>query len=293
MQTKQSMINDSRNALVVEGGGMRGAFTCGVLDAFLQQNFNPFDLFVGVSSGSTNLANYLARQQGRNIELYLDHSLRPEFIRYARFFKGGDLLDMQWMWNIVEKENPLDQQALFSQNPDFYMVLTHARTGYPEYLRAGKDNIIDGLRASSSIPYLTRQAVEIFGEPYFDGGVADALPVQWTAQQANIQNLLVIRTRTQNYFKASSKADQFLAKYLLNQYTGFADSLKNRCTRYNQTVDFIRQNTQQSILEVCPPDNKKLAGRLCKDKRKLQYTYEVGLESGQKAIEDWSNTHKG
>ena len=69
---------------------------------------------------------------------------------------------MQWMWNIVEKENPLDQQALFSQNPDFYMVLTHARTGYPEYLRAGKDNIIDGLRASSSIPYLTRQAVEIF-----------------------------------------------------------------------------------------------------------------------------------
>jgi predicted patatin/cPLA2 family phospholipase len=266
------MINDSRNALVVEGGGMRGAFTCGVLDAFLQQNFNPFDLFVGVSSGSTNLANYLARQQGRNIELYLDHSLRPEFIRYARFFKGGDLLDMQWMWDIVEKENPLDQQALFSQNPDFYMVLTHARTGYPEYLRAGKDNIIDGLRASSSIPYLTRQAVEIFGEPYFDGGVADALPVQWAAQQANIQNLLVIRTRTQNYF---------------------ADSLKNRCTRYNQTVDFIRQNTQQRILEICPPDNKKLAGRLCKDKRKLQYTYEVGLESGQKAIEDWSNAHKG
>lgn len=80
------MMTNLRNALVVEGGGMRGAFTCGVLDAFLQQNFNPFDLFVGVSSGSTNLANYLAKQHGRNIELYLDHSLRPEFIRYGRFF---------------------------------------------------------------------------------------------------------------------------------------------------------------------------------------------------------------
>lgn len=286
------MMTNLRNALVVEGGGMRGAFTCGVLDAFLQQNFNPFDLFVGVSSGSTNLANYLAKQHGRNIELYLDHSLRPEFIRYGRFFKGGDLLDMQWMWDTVEKENPLDQNTLFAQNPDFYMVLTHARSGDAEYLRAGKDNIIDGLRASSSIPYLTRKAVEIFGEPYFDGGVADALPVQWAAQQSNIKNLLVIRTRTQSYFKASSKADQFFAKYLMNQYAGFSDSLKQRCQRYNATVDFMRQNNQQGILEVCPPDDKMLAGRLCKDKRKLQYTYEVGLDCGRKAIEDWERFSK-
>lgn len=286
------MMTNLRNALVVEGGGMRGAFTCGVLDAFLQQNFNPFDLFVGVSSGSTNLGNYLAKQHGRNIELYLDHSLRPEFIRYGRFFKGGDLLDMQWMWDTVEKENPLDQNTLFAQNPDFYMVLTHARSGHAEYLRAGKDNIIDGLRASSSIPYLTRKAVDIFGEPYFDGGVADALPVQWAAQQSNIKNLLVIRTRTQSYFKASSKADQFFAKYLMNQYAGFSDSLKQRCQRYNATVDFMRQNNQQGILEVCPPDDKMLAGRLCKDKRKLQYTYEVGLDCGRKAIEDWEKFSK-
>ncbi|KAF1021180.1 MAG: hypothetical protein GAK29_03446 [Acinetobacter bereziniae] len=286
------MMTNLRNALVVEGGGMRGAFTCGVLDAFLQQNFNPFDLFVGVSSGSTNLANYLAKQHGRNIELYLDHSLRPEFIRYGRFFKGGDLLDMQWMWDTVEKENPLDQNTLFAQNPDFYMVLTHARSGHAEYLRAGKDNIIEGLRASSSIPYLTRKAVDIFGEPYFDGGVADALPVQWATQQSNIKNLLVIRTRTQSYFKASSKADQFFAKYLMNQYSGFSDSLKQRCQRYNATVHFMRQNNQQGILEVCPPDNKMLAGRLCKDKRKLQYTYEVGLDCGRKAIEDWERFSK-
>ena len=284
-------MTTSRSALVVEGGGMRGAFTCGVLDAFLQQNFNPFDLYVGVSSGSTNVANYLAGQMGRNIELYLDHSLRPEFIRYGRFLKGGDLLDMKWMWDIVEQENPLNQQALFAQNPDFYMVLTHARTGYAEYLRAGKDTIIEGLRASSSIPVLTRKAVEIMGEPYFDGGVADALPVKWAAQQYDVKNLLVIRTRPNNYFKASSKADEFLAKHVVHHNSGFASSLKNRCARYNDAVDFVRQNTnfesQQRILEVYPPDDKKLAGRLCKDKRKLQYTYQVGLETGAKAIQDW------
>lgn len=282
-----------RNALVVEGGGMRGAFTCGVLDAFLENNFNPFDLYVGVSSGSTNVANFLAGQKGRNIELYLDHSLRPEFIQYGRFFKGGDLLDMQWMWDVVERENPLDQQALFANNPDFYTVLTHARTGRAEYLRAGQDTLIDALRASSSIPVLTRQAVDIMGEPYFDGGVADALPVKWAAEQNNVQNLLVLRTRPQDYFKASSKGDEFLAKYVVKKHQGFASSLKNRCARYNEAVNFVRQSTQekfpQRILEICPPSNKRLADRLCKDKVKLQYTYQVGLETGAKAIERWNS----
>lgn len=283
----------ARNALVVEGGGMRGAFTCGVLDAFLESNFNPFDLSVGVSSGSTNLANYLAGQKGRNIELYLDHSLRPEFIRYARFLKGGDLLDMQWMWDVVEQENPLDQTTLFSHHPEFYIVLTHAFTGHPMYLRATQDNIIDGLRASSSIPVLTRKAVEIRGEPYFDGGVSDALPIKWAAQQEQIKNLLVIRTRPQTYFKASSKGDEFLAKYIVHHHAGFASSLKNRCARYNDDVDFLRQsvvkNSPQRILEICPPNDKKLAGRLCKDKNKLKYTYQVGLEIGFKTIERWNS----
>lgn len=285
------MQNLQRHALVVEGGGMRGAFTCGVLDAFLQQNFNPFDLYVGVSSGSTNIANYLAGQMGRNIQLYLDHSLRPEFIRYGRFLKGGDLLDMQWMWETVERELPLDQQALFAKNPDFYMVLTHARSGHAEYLRAGKDTLLDALRASSSIPVLTRQAVDILQEPYFDGGVADALPIKWAAQQHQVNNVLVIRTRPQNYFKASSKSDEFLAKYLLHQNSGFARSLQSRCARYNQAVDFLRQpvvRTQQRFLEICPPDDKKMAGRLCKDKTKLQYSYDVGLERGAQAILEWN-----
>ncbi|WP_151838901.1 MULTISPECIES: patatin-like phospholipase family protein [Acinetobacter] len=285
------MTDLTRNALVVEGGGMRGSFTCGVLDAFLKHDFNPFSLFIGVSSGSTNVANYLAGQIGRNIDIYLDHSLRREFIHYGRFLKGGDLLDMQWMWDVVEQESPLDQNALFRQNPDFYMVLTHAIHGHAEYVRASQENIFDGLRASSSIPVLTRQPVLVNGEPYFDGGVADALPIQWAAAQPDVTKLMVIRTRPKNYFKASSKGDQFLAKYVVKKNQGFALSLQERCERYNQSVKFIRQAqtapVTQKILEICPPDDKRLANRLCKDKRKLQYTYEVGLDVGLQAIEAW------
>ncbi|KXO86014.1 esterase [Acinetobacter venetianus] len=281
------MLQQNRQALVVEGGGMRGAFTSGVLDAFLQQQFNPFDLCVGVSSGSTNLANYLAAQQGRTLQIYLDHSLRSEFIQYGRFFKGGDLLDLKWMWDVVEKEHPLNQSHLFANHPEFYMVLTHAISGEATYIKASKDNILEGLRASSSIPVLTRQAVEVFGEPYFDGGVADALPIHWAAQQNNVSKLMVLRTRPKSYFKASSKGDQFLAKYMFKQQRGFAQSLFARTQRYNDSVEFVRSSSQQKILEVCPPDLKNMAGRLSKNKAKIRYSYDVGIETGLKAIEQW------
>jgi len=281
------MLQQNRQALVVEGGGMRGAFTSGVLDAFLQQQFNPFDLCVGVSSGSTNLANYLAAQQGRTLQIYLDHSLRSEFIQYGRFFKGGDLLDLKWMWDVVEKEHPLNQSHLFANHPEFYMVLTHAISGEATYIKASKDNILEGLRASSSIPVLTRQAVEVFGEPYFDGGVADALPIHWAAQQNNVSKLMVLRTRPKSYFKASSKGDQFLAKYMFKQQRGFAQSLLARTQRYNDSVEFVRSTSQQKILEVCPPDLKNMAGRLSKNKAKIRYSYDVGIETGLKAIEQW------
>lgn len=213
------MTDFSRNALVVEGGGMRGAFTSGVLDAFLQQRFNPFGLYVGVSSGSTNVANYLAGQQGRTLTFYIDHSLRSEFIDYKRFFKGGDLLDLKWMWEIGEQEHPLDQQSLFAKNPDFYMVLTHAKTGHAEYLRAGKDNLLNALRASSSIPVLTRHPVDIMGEPYFDGGVADALPVRWAAQQSGVKKLLVYVLVRKTTLKSVAEATNSLRNMLLNTIT--------------------------------------------------------------------------
>ena len=281
------MIKQHRQALVVEGGGMRGAFTSGVLDAFLQQQFNPFDLCVGVSSGSTNVANYLAAQEGRTLHIYLDHSLRSEFIRYGRFFRGGDLLDLKWMWDVVEQEYPLNQEQLFANHAEFYMVLTHAISGEATYIKACKANILEGLRASSSIPVLTRQAVEIFGEPYFDGGVADALPVHWTAKQDRVAKMMVVRTRPKNYYKASLKGDKLLAKYYAKQRQGFAQSLLTRTQRYNDAVQFLHTSPAQTLLEICPPDLKNMASRLSKNKAKIRYSYDVGLDAGHQAIEEW------
>lgn len=94
---------------------------------------------------------------------------------------------------------------------------------------------------------------------------------------------------SENYFKASSRGDQFLAKYAFKHHYGFANSLRNRCARYNASVEFVRSsNPEQQILEVCPPPLKNMAGRLTTNPKKLRYSYEVGLETGLQAIENWN-----
>ena len=191
------------------------------------------------------------------------------------------------MWDVVEQEYPLNQEQLFANRAEFYMVLTHAISGEATYIKACKANILEGLRASSSIPVLTRQAVEIFGEPYFDGGVADALPVHWTAKQDRVAKMMVVRTRPKNYYKASLKGDKLLAKYYAKQRQGFAQSLLTRTQRYNDAVQFLHTSPSQTLLEICPPDLKNMASRLSKNKAKIRYSYDVGLDAGHQAIEEW------
>jgi len=150
-----------QTALVVEGGGMRAAFSSGVTDAFLQADFNPFSLLVGVSSGASTIASYLSKQEGRNLAVLLDQSCRPEFIRWSRFIRGGDLMDIDWLWQVVQQENPLDCERMFAQQRDFRIVLSNALSGEPEYAVAQPDSFLDVLRASSSIPFMIRKPVAI------------------------------------------------------------------------------------------------------------------------------------
>lgn len=273
------------SGLVVEGGGMRAAFSTGIMDTFLTEQFNPFQLYVGVSSGSTTLASYLAQQKGRNLDIFLDQTLRPEFIQFKRFLKGGDLMDVKWMWQVLEQENPLDLATLFQQNPQFYIVLTHAHTGQAHYQRAQPETLLESLRASSSIPFITRQPVWVQQQPFFDGGVADALPVQWAAQHLQIDALMVIRTRSKYYAKEGKKADAVLSRFVKHQ--GFAQSLKQRAERYNQSVQFLREQQPQKILEINPPEHKYMADRMCQDPKRLRYSYQAGIEAGYRAIQDW------
>ena len=278
---------DARKALVIEGGGMRMSFSTGVTDAFLAANFNPFDFYVGVSSGSTTLASYIAGQQGRNINICLDQSCRPEFVRLSRYLRGGDLMDVKWLWDVLERESPLDEGKLFARTRDFYIVMTNAIHGHAVYQQAQADSLIEALRASSSIPFLTRQPVMVNDEPYFDGGVADAIPIRWTLAQSGVERAMLIRTRHEGYVKSGQFSDAVLSRWVKNP--GLAQSLKERADRYNQTLAWMDEpENKRKILQIMPPDDPKMANRMCQDEKRLRYSYDVGLEYGREAMRLWN-----
>ncbi|MEN6466632.1 MAG: patatin-like phospholipase family protein [Syntrophaceae bacterium] len=162
------MTGPLTKALVVEGGAMRGVFSTGVLDGFLEAGFNPFDLSIGVSSGASNLAAYLAGMHGRNAKIYLDYSLRPEFLSYRRFILGGHLLDLDWMWETTIREIRLDLEAIYSRRRPFIAVLTDVMTGSAFYRFTGASDLEQTLKASSAMPLVYR-GFPPCGRPSFHG----------------------------------------------------------------------------------------------------------------------------
>jgi predicted patatin/cPLA2 family phospholipase len=281
------LINQSSySVLIVEGGALRGIFSTGVLDGFLENNFNPFDFFMGVSSGATNLAAYLACMQRRNYRIYTDYSLRPEFINIGRFFRGGHLLDLDWLWDITIREIRLDLPVIYSRHKPFIVVLTDVQTGKAIYKETTSQNLEHILKASSALPFFYRNYPTVDGHPMTDGGVADALPVQ-EAIRRGARKIMVIRSRPRNYHKRNGIADYLLRAHL-RKYPLLQEAMAKRALRYNEATALIGQPPAGiSIMEICPPDNFRVA-RFSKDRCILQEGYEQGLSRADDTIARWN-----
>ena len=270
MSTEQSV----ESALVVEGGALRGVFSTGILDGFLESQFNPFDLFIGVSSGASNLAAYLAGMIGRNRKIYMDYSLRPDFISFAKFLRGGHLLDLDWLWDITIREIRLDLETIYSRAKPFVVVLTDAQTGAAHYKITGAHDLEHVLKASSAMPLLYRAYPEVEGRPMTDGGVADSIPVG-EAVRRGARRIMVIRSRHRDYLKRPGLSEQVM-RWHVRRYPLLQQAMKKRAERYNESVTLIRKPPAGvSIIEICPPESFRVS-RLSQDRMILQEGYEPG-----------------
>jgi predicted patatin/cPLA2 family phospholipase len=272
-------------ALVVEGGALRGVFSTGIFDGFLEARFNPFDLFVGVSSGASNLAAYLAEMVGRNKRIYLDYSLRPEFIAVSRFFRGGHLLDLDWLWATTIREIRLDLARIYSKGRPFIVVMTDVQTGSAVYRESDAGGLEHLLKASSAMPLLYRGYPLVEGRPMTDGGVADALPVG-EAIRRGARRIMVIRSRHRDYVKGNSPSE-YLIRWHVRRYPFLQRAVAKRVRRYNDTVALIRRPPEGvSIVEICPPTDFRVS-RLSKDLRILEEGYDQGRAAAGEAIALW------
>lgn len=274
-------------ALIVEGGAMRGVFSCGILDHFLAQNFSPFDSFWGVSVGASNLAAYLADMPGRNLKIYLDYSLRKEFIMPSRLFLGGDMMDLDWMWEITLKDLGIDKKVLQADPRPFFLGVTRQDTGQAEYLTPDVEMLAETMKASSAVPILYRKGVPLNGNRYVDGGVADAIPVE-EAIKRGATKIMVLRSRPASYRKSKTKFNS-ITKRMLRDTPALIQPMLTRDLRYNQALSVINNPPEGvDIIQVCPPETFKLK-RLSRSPEPLRAAYELGIEAGKEAITRWEN----
>lgn len=273
------------NALVVEGGAMRGVFSCGVLDHFLSVDFSPFDSFWGVSAGASNVAAYLAKMPGRNLKIYSDYSCRKEFFTPEKFIRGGDLLDIDWLWKITMQDLGIDLDTIEKDGRPFYLGLTNKGTGKSEYHLARSSTLVETMKASSALPIMYKPDIVINGQCYVDGGASDSIPVA-EAIRRGAKKIMVLRSRPYSYKKSASKAS-LLLKHALRKSPALIGPMLNRSHQYNKTLELIRNPPLGvEIIEICPPESFKLK-RLTRDPEPLIKGYELGIEIGKVALLRW------
>lgn len=276
-----------KTGLVLEGGSVRGIFTAGVLDVFLEHGIT-FDGVIGVSAGAIHGCSYLSGQHGRSIRYYMNYCSDPRFMSFSSLIKTGDLVGNDFCYHeIPERLDIYDNEAFLRNGTPFYAVCSNVETGMPEYLRlTDMFRDIDILRASASMPYVSR-IVEIGGKKYLDGGSTDSIPVEAFRKMGYEKNVVVL-TRDISYRKKPEM--RLLAKVMYRKYPAFAKVQADRYLDYNRTVERILELEKEGSIFVIRPSQPPAIGRMEKDPQKVRQHYERGREDALRrmdALQDW------
>jgi len=265
------------------GGGLRGIYAVGVLDYCLDQGIH-FDLGIGVSAGSANLASYAASQRGRNYQFYTEYAFRKQYMGFGNLIAKKSFVDMDYVYGTLSNsdgENPLDYPALRDNPMEFYVVATDALTGDPKYFdkRDIKQDDYSVMKASSAIPFVCKP-YEVQGRLYFDGALGDPVPVE-KAFQLGCDKVIVILTKPERVLR-DSKKDERLAAGIRKRYPVAAEKLCKRAQRYNESVALAQGYARKGTALIVSPDDTCGVDTLKKDKEALQRLYDKGYSDGKR-----------
>ncbi|MCI7205698.1 MAG: patatin family protein [Clostridium sp.] len=270
--------------LVVEGGGMRGVYTAGVLDYFMEKNLY-FDDCYGVSAGACHISSYVSKQIGRSIKVTLDYINDKRYCSVNSLIKTGDMFGVEMLYDLIPNKLELYDYDTFNKfKGNFYSVVTNCKTGKAEYIKIKdmKKDII-AVRASSSLPLLSR-IVEINGKEYLDGGITDSIPIKKSIKDGHKKNVVIL-TRDKTYRKSKPKFLSFF-KLKYKKYPNLVKAIENRYKMYNETLDFIEEEKAKNKVFIIQPKLPVKISRIEKDKDKLKELYDQGYEDAKELYED-------
>lgn len=267
---------------------MRGIYTAGILESFMLNDFDPFDLYIGVSAGTCNISSYIARQFDRNYRTYVGPMSQKEFIDVKRFMKGGHLFDVDWLWEENQKWNAIDVEKAYrtlkASQKEFLVVVTNVETGLPEYVRPEIENWMDYLKASCAIPYFYRNFCHVEGARYVDGGLSDPLPVL-EAYKRGARNIVVLRTRDVNHRKRFG-FNQVLGSYFFRKHPNIVKAVKQYPKAYMSSIALINNPPADvRILNVATAKPLRLSTS-SQDRVALEAAYKQGKADGLVAMKE-------
>lgn len=275
-------MREEKIGLVLEGGGMRGIYTAGVLDVFMEQGIE-VDGVIGVSAGAIHGGSYVSHQIGRNIRYYKKYCRDPRFISWRNFFCTGNIAETQFCYHdLPERLDPFDYDAFDRSEMEFYVTCSDVETGkavYPRITDLRKQ--IDLLRASGSLPLVSR-LVEADGRKLLDGGCTDSIPIRAFRNMGFRKNIVVL-TRQQGYRKKPEQ--MFLMKVVYREYPRFVQALANRHKQYHKTIRYIEKLEREGEVFVLRPSEIPQIGRMERNPEKLQQVYELGRRDAQRQLD--------
>ena len=269
--------------LILEGGGMRGVYTAGVLDALMDEKIL-FSSIYGVSAGACHACSYASGQRGRAFRANVDYLENPEYCSIQSLIKTGDIFGADFAYiQIPNVLDPYDYEAFLKYPGKLYAVATNVDTGQAEYLRVRDlKKHLWMIRASASLPLVSR-TIGIHGRLYLDGGVSDSIPIRRSEEDGNKKNLVVL-TRDVDYRKEPNAAMK-LIKLRYRGKQAFIEANENRHIRYNETIDYLRKEEEAGRVFVIRPTEKVEVGRLEKDREKLTALYQMGYDDARNSME--------
>ena len=273
-QVKYSLTSTS--GLILEGGGMRGVFTCGVLDN-LMDRWIRFPYTIGVSAGACNGLSYMSEQRGRGKFSNIDLLEKYRYIGLKQLIFKGNIMDFDLLFHKFPEEIiPYHYDKFAACKERFEMVTTSCRTGRACYYDEKMDpvRIIDIVKASSSLPFVSPISY-VDGEPMLDGGIADSIPLL-RARELGFDNNLVVLTRNKGYRKPQKPTT--VPWFFYRKYPLLREAIRRRNTLYNEQIDLVERLEDKGELVVIRPQRPITVDRIERDTRKLLDLYNEGYE---------------
>ena len=279
-----------KKGLVLEGGGIRGIYTAGVLDVFLDEGIE-FDGVIGVSAGVIHGCSYLSKQRGRSVRYMTKYCMDPRFMSLKSWLKTGDIVGADFCYHeIPDRLDPFDHDAYEQRTAKFYATVTNLETGKAEHIELSElREGIEWVRASASLPYFSRP-VEINSVKYLDGGCADSVPVQAFRDMGYGRNVVIL-TKEAGYRKKPEASLMTKLKY--RKYPEFAKALLTRAEDYNRCMDEILEMEKRGEVFLIQPSVKLDIGRTDTDPDKIQRAYDQGVADAKALLGELKTWMKG